>query len=205
MNSQLKTTIQSLNTEQITNDRKELLLQLVDVIQQDLAGNQTVAINFICTHNSRRSIFSQAWAQALFSYYGLTNFSFYSGGTETTAVYPEVLKTLQSSGFVVHPKTTGINPIYTLKTSETSTVIELFSKVYNDSTSNSDSNFIAVLTCSQVANDCPVVQGASYRIALPFTDPKLYDNSNLKSSKYLETSMLIATELKFVAQQISKS
>src|SRR5688500_11856207 len=86
----LKKTISQLTAEfdQITEERRETLMQLVRFIRSRIALQQTVLLNFICTHNSRRSHIAQVWAQAAACYYDVANIKTYSGGTEATAFNP---------------------------------------------------------------------------------------------------------------------
>jgi arsenate reductase len=68
----IENTINSLNIESISEERKKTLQALIDFIQIKVNGNQEIRINFICTHNSRRSHLSQVWAQTMafhFSFY----------------------------------------------------------------------------------------------------------------------------------------
>ena len=55
----------------ITPERKEILQPLVDFIQAKTDNQEPVRLNFICTHNSRRSHLSQVWAQTMAHFYGL--------------------------------------------------------------------------------------------------------------------------------------
>ena len=56
-------TIGSIESVQISNKRKEELKPFIDFIQEKVSNNKNVNLNFICTHNSRRSHLSQVWAQ----------------------------------------------------------------------------------------------------------------------------------------------
>ena len=58
------------------------------------------------------------------------------------------------------------------------------------------------MTCSSADQGCPIVLGADKRIALTFEDPKAFDNTPLQKEKYLERSLQIATELKYVFENI---
>jgi hypothetical protein len=60
-----------------------------------------------------------------------------------------------------------------------------FSKMYYDE-SNPQKGFAAIMVCSEADSDCPVVKGASIRLAMPFIDPKLYDDGAFEASKYRE-------------------
>ncbi|CAN0602762.1 unnamed protein product, partial [Ectocarpus sp. 12 AP-2014] len=93
--------ISSLNTDSITEERKEVLQPLIDFIQQKTTANSAIRINFICTHNSRRSHLSQVWAQTMATYFNIKNVNCYSGGTEATALFPMVAETLKNQGFQI--------------------------------------------------------------------------------------------------------
>ncbi|MDG1535530.1 MAG: protein-tyrosine-phosphatase, partial [Schleiferiaceae bacterium] len=54
-----------------------------------------LAVNFICTHNSRRSHFSEILFRTAAKYYGHENVETFSGGTEGTALYPEVAESFK--------------------------------------------------------------------------------------------------------------
>jgi len=93
--------VSTLNTEGITAERKQTLQKLIDYISERSKTAATININFICTHNSRRSHLSQAWAQALSHYFNVKNVFCYSGGTEATALFPMAAETLKSTGFEI--------------------------------------------------------------------------------------------------------
>ncbi len=92
-------TIELLKDQQISKDRKATLKLLIDFIQEKLDNRKIIDINFICTHNSRRSHLSQVWAQTASIYFNIPNVTCYSGGTEETAMFPKVAETLRSKAF----------------------------------------------------------------------------------------------------------
>jgi arsenate reductase len=47
--------IDELNTNTISEERKKTLQPLVDFIQEKTTKKEKIRLNFICTHNSRRS------------------------------------------------------------------------------------------------------------------------------------------------------
>ena len=75
----------------ISEARKELLVKLAKYILRKRTKDQEVFLNFICTHNSRRSQISQIWAATAAAYFGLDGISTYSGGTEATAFNPRAV------------------------------------------------------------------------------------------------------------------
>lgn len=61
--------ISTFNVESITESRKQILDPLIDFIQQKTDKKEEIRLNFICTHNSRRSHFAQVWAQTMAHYF----------------------------------------------------------------------------------------------------------------------------------------
>ena len=200
----IKNQIVALNFRAISDDRKLVLQPLIDFIQEKTNQQNKVALNFICTHNSRRSHLSQVWAQTLAHYYNTPNVVCFSGGTEATAMYPMVVKTLKKSGFETVVKKEGANPVYQIECSNDTSPIICFSKTYDDAF-NPQSEFAAILTCSNADENCPFIAGAEKRIPITFNDPKAFDNTPLQEAKYLERSLQIASELKYVFSQIKSN
>ena len=75
----LSKTIEEVSIISISEERKEVLQPLVDYIQNKVNTNDVIRLNFICTHNSRRSHLSQIWAQTMAFQFGIRNvFCYYS-------------------------------------------------------------------------------------------------------------------------------
>ncbi|PZX91965.1 protein-tyrosine-phosphatase [Flavobacterium aquariorum] len=199
----INNTIDTFNFESISAERKTILQPLIDFIQSKVATNQDIRLNFICTHNSRRSHLSQIWAQTAAAYYKIKNVFSYSGGTEATALFPMVAQTLSKNGFQINTLSEGNNPVYSVKYNENDHPLICFSKTYDDAF-NPQSEFAAILTCSSADNGCPFISGAEKRIPITFEDPKAFDNSPLQAEKYQERSIQIATELFYVFSQVKK-
>lgn len=197
MNSTLLKLINSIDTSALTEERCLILHQLIAYSQDKIDKNQRINLNFICTHNSRRSHLSQVWAQTMAEYFNLPNIFCYSGGTESTAVYPTIIETLKHQGFEIVELSDSINPIYALKYDENGTPIIAFSKTF-DHAFNPKQKFAAIMTCTHADENCPFIIGAECRIPLNYEDPKLYDHSPLKKEKYEERSLQIATEMKYI-------
>lgn len=194
--------IPTLKVTTISEERKETLQPLIDFIQDKRDNKQTISINFICTHNSRRSHLSQVWAQTMASYFNIDNVFCYSGGTKSTALFPMVAETLQKTGFEVQTISEGKNPVYTIKYAENEHPVIGFSKKLDDDF-NPKSGFAAVMTCSQADGGCPFIVGAEKRIPITFEDPKAFDNTPQQAEKYNERSLQIATEMCYVFSQIN--
>lgn len=201
---QIQKTINSLDTASISFERKQLLQPLIDYLQAKVDNKQTINLNFICTHNSRRSHLVQVWAQTLACYYQIENVHCFSGGTEATALFPMVINTLQNSGFIVEKCSDGGNPKYSITYAENKDPIVGFSKTYDDAF-NPISQFAAIMTCSQADAGCPYIPGAEKRIPITYDDPKAFDNTPEQTQKYSERSIQIATEIKYAFSQIKHS
>ncbi|MBU3822489.1 protein-tyrosine-phosphatase [Flavobacteriaceae bacterium XHP0103] len=198
---EIENTISTLNVETITDSRKDTLKPLIAFIQTKVDEDKDVRLNFICTHNSRRSHLSQVWAQTLAYYFNVKNVFCYSGGTESTALFPMVAETLKQSGFKINIISETNNPIYSIKFAENAHPVIGFSKKFDDAF-NPASAFAAIMTCSQADAGCPFIAGAEKRIPITFEDPKLFDNTPQQAEKYNERSLQIATELFYVFSQI---
>lgn len=201
--AELKNYVSSLNFADISAERKEILQPLIDYLQFKVQQKLPIQLNFICTHNSRRSHLSQIWAQTAAAYFELNQVYCYSGGTEETALFPMIAKTLQKTGFDIQQLSFENNPVYAIKYAPNAAPIIGFSKKH-DHHFNPENEFAALMTCSQADEGCPFIAGAEKRIPLNYDDPKAFDNSPMQEEKYAERSKQIATELFFVFSQIIK-
>lgn len=198
---EIESVIADFNFENIAAMRKIILQPLIDFIHNKVSNQQEIRLNFICTHNSRRSLLAQVWAQTASVHFHIENVFCYSGGTEATALFPVVSKTLEQSGFKIKAIAAGNNPIYAIKYGENEHPIIGFSKTYDDAF-NPQSQFAAILTCSQADGSCPYIAGAEKRIPITFEDPKAFDITPQQAEKYQESSLQIATEMCYVFSQI---
>ena len=194
--------IATFDVSTIPKERRETLRPLIEFIREKDRTDQEIRLNFICTHNSRRSHLSQVWAQTMAHYFNLKNVFCYSGGTEATALFPMAAETLKNSGFEINTLSKGENPVYCIKYAENQHPIIGFSKKFDDPF-NPKSAFAAILTCSQADEGCPFIAGAEKRFPITFEDPKAFDNTPQQAQKYNERSRQIATELFYVFSQIN--
>ena len=183
--------------DSIPQERRDQLRKLASYIRDKAKANQPVRLVFICTHNSRRSQMCQLWAATAAAYFGAPEVENFSGGTEVTAFNSRAVAALRRAGFAIDDPATTHNPRYRARFHSTGPELECFSKVYGDAP-NPKTDFCAVMTCSQADKRCPIVAGASDRIALPFDDPKAFDGTPQETSKYDERCQQIARELLFV-------
>jgi len=144
----------------------------------------------------------QLWAATAAAYFGVPHVENFSGGTEVTAFNARAVAALRRAGFGIDEPAPTQNPRYRVRFHSAGPELECFSKVYRDAT-NPRSDFCAVMTCSQADKQCPIVAGASERIALPFDDPKAFDGTPQETSKYDERCQQIARELLFVFSQVA--
>jgi arsenate reductase (thioredoxin) len=186
----------------IPADRKKILLELTRFIESKQAANEATDLIFICTHNSRRSHISQLWAQAAAAYYGIKSVACYSGGTEATAFNPRAVKAMSEVGFQINKPDDSLNPHYEVRYSDLHSAVIAFSKVYDDAF-NPQKDFAAIMTCSHADENCPLVPGASARIALTYDDPKDFDGTPLEAVKYIERVNEIGREIFFAFSQVN--
>ena len=185
----------------IAEDRKATLEELIHYVKKTLDAGKKVNLNFICTHNSRRSQFSQVWAQVAAFYYGL-EIACFSGGVEVTAFNPRAIFALKNQGFKIDFEQDE-NPVYKLYFSKSENPIIAFSKLYSDP-ANPNENFAAVMTCDHADQNCPFIPGSEARISLQFEDPKKYDDTPLESEMYSARSLQIASELFYAFKRVKE-
>jgi len=201
MFAKLNTTLAEALKKSIEEERKEILNELIAYIQGKVDSKQKVLLNFICTHNSRRSQFSQIWAQTAASYYDIDATCF-SGGVEVTAFNERAVASIKRSGFEVQTEG-GINPKYIVRFSLDSNPIITFSKLFDNET-NAKEPFAALMTCAHADENCPLIPSAEKRIAVRYEDPKAFDDTPEENAKYDERSLQIASEMFYVFGQIRK-
>ncbi len=195
-------------TESITTERKLVLQPLVDYVLSRASGQQSIRLNFICTHNSRRSHLGQIWAQVAATVYQIPNVSTFSGGTQATACNIRTVHALRRTGLSVVDSTSFLdhsladNPIYWVQYSPSLPPLPVFSKVYS-ATENPASQFAAVMCCGDAEQKCPVVHGSDARISLIYRDPKVSDDTDLEAQCYDQRCLQIASEMLWVMQQVS--
>jgi arsenate reductase len=197
----LKSAVAQARQLNITEDRLAVLKSLIDYIQSKIDNGQEINLNFICTHNSRRSQFSQIWAQTAADYFGVP-VKCYSGGVEVTAFNERAVASIKRSGFDVVAQGEGeSNPIYMVSHSKDHDPITAFSKLFDDPINQAE-QFAAVMTCSHADENCPFIPGTEQRIAVRYEDPKAFDDSPQEAAKYDERSMQIASEMFYVFSKV---
>jgi len=179
----------------IPADRQALLQQLATYVRKQLTERGLCRLNFICTHNSRRSHLGQVWAATAATHYGLEGVTTYSGGTETTALNPRMAAAMQRAGFEVDtPDATVENPHYQIQFAPAAAVVNAWSKVYDDP-ANPDTEFAAIMTCDHADANCPFIPGAEWRLSLTYSDPKEADGTPRETAVYDERLREIGREI----------
>lgn len=196
---ELSAWVQQLDVSAIPESRKPVLDEMVRYIQAKLDAQAPVNLNFICTHNSRRSQLSQVWAKVAAVSQGIRIKSF-SGGTEATAFNERAVASLVRSGFDIRAEGEG-NPRYTVRFADDCQPLVCFSKRFDDA-ENQVPAFAAVMTCSDADENCPFIPGAEKRIPLRYEDPKAFDGTEEEAARYDERSRQIATEMFYIFSQV---
>ena len=204
-NISIKTFFEEANKDiTISNERKKLLTNIALLISNEYEDREKININFICTHNSRRSQFAQVWGFYAIEYFNLKNIFSFSGGTEATAFHRNTVKSLQKTGFSFNIiDFSHQNPRYLISFEGTTKSILGFSKTYDHS--NNSFPYIAITTCDSADENCPFIPDAIERFHLPYSDPKNSDNTNLTVETYLNTNKKIAAEMFFIFEIVKKN
>lgn len=185
----------------IPQSRKELLEPVASHVSACQRAGEDARLTFICTHNSRRSQMGQLWAGAAAAHFGIDGVQTFSGGTEVTAFNPRAVAAVERAGFKVD-NPGGDNPHYRVTFSETRPVVECFSKTVDDPFNPSE-GFVAIMTCSEADEACPVVLGANMRVPVRYEDPKVADGTPSETARYDERCMQIATEMLYLFSRVS--
>lgn len=198
---ELQPTVEEILGLPIAEDRKPVLQMVVDHIRKKRELKEAVRLNFICTHNSRRSQLSQIWA-AVAAYSFEIAIESYSGGVEETAFNELAVRALETQGFRIRKEGTE-NPHYMVSFASDAEPVLAFSKMYDDPI-NPSSGFAAIMTCSDADENCPYIPGTEARIPLRYEDPKAFDGSPQEGEKYLERSRQIASEMFYIFSRVAE-
>ncbi len=187
----------------ISNERKSILEAIALQIDRDVRDGNGVKLVYLCTHNSRRSHFSQVWGCVASVLFGYEEIETYSGGTVATACHPNTIKALSQLGFkITCNDAEAENPHYKVYYSAQN-FIDCYSKANTDNILP-QSDFIAIMTCSDSDDNCPLVPGAKKRFSTTYDDPKEFDDAANPVEHYKERSLQIAHEALYTFQYLSK-
>ncbi len=182
--------------DRIPESRYPVLDALAKIIREERKAKEPVRLNFICTHNSRRSQIAQIWAHAAAAAYQIPHMEMYSGGTEATAFHPNAVRAMRTLGFRISlsEQQQKENPRYEISVGTGLPSLTCYSKRFDESLPK-DESFVAVMTCSDADQNCPVVPGATSRIPLTYEDPKAFDGTDREQQAYLNTAVEIGREI----------
>ncbi len=192
-----------LDFSTIPGERKAQLKEIAEYISGKVREREPVNLMFICTHNSRRSQMSQLWAQVAVLHYRIPGIRCFSGGTEATAIHPAAVTALTKAGFQIESDGIGSNPVYRFTYANGIEPVELFSKKFSDQV-NPQGGFLAIMTCPDADEACPIVPGAAARFSIPYEDPKVADNTPKEALRYDERCQQIATEMFYLFGKVKE-
>ena len=137
----------------ISPDRRSILEAIAKQIDSELKIGNTIKLVYLCTHNSRRSHFSQVWGHVASLFFGFSEIETYSGGTVATACHPNTIEALRELGFTITCEDlSSENPNYNVFYAEND-FIHCYSKANTDNVLP-QSDFIAIMTCSDSDDNC---------------------------------------------------
>jgi len=198
MYPELRAYLEERSTEfgTISNARRTQLDEFASYVKDQTASGKPVRLNFVCTHNSRRSHLAQLCTAAAAAYNGF-HAETYSGGTEATAFNPRAVAAAQRAGFRIETTSKGTNPHYRVLIGEELPAVVCFSKRFNDPF-NPTEHYAVIMVCTEADEACPSVPGANARFALPFIDPKVSDDTPEEAATYDLRCAQIAREMLYV-------
>lgn len=198
----LDSSIEQILQLPIPTERREVLQVLIDYVQKKKEADLPIILNFICTHNSRRSQFSQLWAAVAAHAFEIKT-TCLSGGIEVTAFNERAVNSLRRFGLIVNTnQPQDSNPKYEVEFALQTDKLLMFSKLFDDEV-NQFENFAAIMTCDHADENCPIIPGAEQRISVNYTDPKEFDGTPQEAEKYDERSYQIASEMFYVFSKIN--
>jgi protein-tyrosine-phosphatase len=188
--------------QEISEERRLLLIDIAKFLKQEINADNPIELVYLCTHNSRRSHFSQVWGHIGSLLFGFSEIKTFSGGTVATACHPNTIKALRNIGFVVTCENfQDENPLYKVYYNDHD-FIECYSKANTDDVLP-QSDFVAVMTCSDADENCPLVPGAKKRFSTTYDDPKEFDGMSNAVDYYEERSLQIAQEALYTFRYLS--
>lgn len=189
--------IERLPNPELSEERAQKWEALASRIRQN---NKQGALDFICTHNARRSALSQSLGAAIAHHLQLDQLKFWSGGAEVTYIHPNTITALQEIGFHLINKEGEKNPVYQLSYSEEAPPLVLFSKKFDDE--STPAPYHAILVCSKGDKACPFIPQVASRTLIPFEDPGHSDGTAKAAESYRKAAIEIGSELNYFLHQV---
>jgi arsenate reductase len=195
----LDSSIEEILQRPISEERRVILQVLIDYIQKKKDVKAAIILNFICTHNSRRSQFAQIWAAVAAHAFKIKAICL-SGGVEVTEFNSRAVNSLKRMGFLISSQGNE-NPRYKVEYALQVDQLTMYSKLFDDDV-NRFENFAAVMTCDHADENCPFIPGTEQRISVQYVDPKAFDDTPEEAIRYDERSQQIASEMFYVFSKI---
>ncbi len=213
------------NLSNIPAERKENLQSLANYVSKSLKQDGTADVMFICTHNSRRSHFGQIWMSSAAHHLDIDGVNTYSAGTEATAFNARAIAALERAGLFAEHISDSVmlqrldtskvrlkyvdafnrnNKVMMITVGKMARPVFCFSKTIEHAL-NPKADFGAVMTCSSADTACPNVRGANFRVAIPYSDPKISDTKPEEMATYDARCLQIATEMLWVMQSVRQT
>ena len=184
----------------LTNDRKEQIKPLIDTIKSSLSSHQSATVQFICTHNSRRSQTAEFLLDILAREYGL-NITALSAGTEATAFNPRMVTAITSYGFQLLEYGHDKNPLYIYSVEHDD--LYYYSKRYDEELIPIGQRII-VTVCGDAEENCPIIPGTFKRLHLGYTDPKHSDGTASEADTYRAKVLEIGVEMLYLVKELAQ-
>jgi arsenate reductase len=96
------------------------------------------------------------------------------------------------------------NPRYEVTLAEDVLAMIVYSKMF-DAPVNPKQGFAAIMTCSEADEACPFIPGASWRLSLPYEDPKVADDTPEEEARYDERVRQIGREILYIFRHVKNS
>ena len=187
MNKTLDSYIQKIEAFKPNKEEENIIFDAINKLNSYLKLTRDIV--FICTHNSRRSIYCEVWANILVNKY-FKNINFYSAGTKKTSVYGRVIKSFSRLGIKSRGNIIRLGQKSILLKSKT------LDEIQKDT-------FISIYTCSKAEKSCPIDTRSLINIPLLFEDPKKFDGLKNEGSEYDKTCSQIAMKINFILERIN--
>lgn len=189
-----------INDYVIPTERQKTLNELSAKLKEVLVSHKALHINFICTHNSRRSQLAELLLFSIAREKGINEIFTYSGGTEATAFNHRMINALSSHGIELYKMGPNENPLY-MHTIGNETHY-YFSKKY-DHEINPSTKFIPITVCSDADQNCPIIPNAEFRFHLGYIDPKHSDDTDKELETYKKKVVEVAAEMHYLIEKLS--
>lgn len=192
--------VKLLESEQdnINAERRGKLSEIAQSISERIKSDATAIVQFVCTHNSRRSQAAEFLLDIIARHHDLPVKAI-SAGTESTAFNERMILAIESFGFQFIQYGIKKNPLYIYQ--ENFQDLYYYSKTYEEKLIPY-SNKIVVTVCDDASENCPVIPGTHTRFHLNFKDPKHSDGSKDESETYRQKVVEIGREMLWLVRQI---